>query len=80
MTISVVGCFQLLHEREATRLAVKEMDNLLHIIGDEVGSSTDFCLPTADMLTIKSMGRLRESVVCAIMNANVTTCEFSETI
>ncbi|VDK41555.1 unnamed protein product [Taenia asiatica] len=52
----------LLHEREATRLAVKEMDNLLHIIGDEVGSSTDFCLPTADMLTIKSMGRLRESV------------------
>ncbi|VDM30405.1 unnamed protein product [Hydatigera taeniaeformis] len=52
----------LLHEREATRLAVKEMDNLLHIIGDEVGSSTDFCLPTAGMLTIKSMGRLRESV------------------
>ncbi|KAL5968436.1 Exocyst complex component 4 [Taenia solium] len=62
MAISAVGYFQLLHEREATRLAVKEMDNLLHIIGDEVGSSTDFCLPTADMLTIKSMGRLRESV------------------
>lgn len=52
----------LLHEREATRLAVKEMDNLLHIIGDEVGSSNGFCLPTADMLTIKSMGRLRESL------------------
>ncbi|VDO12684.1 unnamed protein product [Rodentolepis nana] len=52
----------LLHERETTRLARKEMDNLLHIIRDEVGSSTDFCLPTAGMLTIKSMGRLRESV------------------
>lgn len=39
------------------------MDNLLHIIRDEIGSRTDFCLPTAGMLTIKSMGRLRESVV-----------------
>nr|CDS30239.2 exocyst componenet sec8 [Hymenolepis microstoma] len=52
----------LLHERETTRLARKEMDNLLHIIRDEVGSSTEFCLPTAGMLTVKSMGRLRESV------------------
>ncbi|VUZ48567.1 unnamed protein product [Hymenolepis diminuta] len=52
----------LLHERETTRLAGKEMDNLLHIIRDEIGSRTDFCLPTAGMLTIKSMGRLRESV------------------
>ncbi|KAM7539781.1 hypothetical protein Aperf_G00000020556 [Anoplocephala perfoliata] len=52
----------LLHERETTRLAGKEMDNLLHIIRDEVGSSSDSCLPTAGMLTIKSMGRLRESL------------------
>lgn len=42
------------------------MDNLLHIIRDEVGSSTDSCLPTAGMLTIKNMGRLRESLVGVI--------------
>ncbi|VDD80255.1 unnamed protein product [Mesocestoides corti] len=52
----------LLHEREATRLAVKEMDQLLQMIRDEIGSSSELCLPTANMQTVKAMGRLRESV------------------
>uniref|UniRef100_A0A0X3PGE4 Exocyst complex component Sec8 n=1 Tax=Schistocephalus solidus TaxID=70667 RepID=A0A0X3PGE4_SCHSO len=43
----------ILHERETTRLAVKEMDQLLHMIHDEVGSSSDISLCTANLPTIK---------------------------
>nr|VZI06184.1 unnamed protein product [Spirometra erinaceieuropaei] len=52
----------VLHERETTRLAVKEMDQLLHMIHDEVGSSSDISLCTADLPTIKQIGRLHESM------------------
>ncbi|VDK73052.1 unnamed protein product [Dibothriocephalus latus] len=51
----------VLHERETTRLAVKEMDQLLHMIHDEVGSS-DTSLCTASLPTIKKIGRLHESM------------------
>ncbi|VDL90371.1 unnamed protein product, partial [Schistocephalus solidus] len=54
--------FRILHERETTRLAVKEMDQLLHMIHDEVGSSSDISLCTANLPTIKKIGRLHESI------------------
>ncbi|KAH8872521.1 Exocyst complex component 4 [Schistosoma japonicum] len=56
----------IIHEREATRLAIAETDQLIHMIRDELPESekkSDQILPTLrNIQLIKALGRLTESL------------------
>lgn len=57
----------IIHEREATRLAVAETDQLIHMIRHELPEcekKSDQILPTLrNIQLIKALGRLTESLV-----------------